>query len=624
MIGRNLSISLPPPWVSGTFEANDIGPINFLVGPNGSGQSQLAKELARNIKGARLLGTDRLSGMEQVRPFARLFGDNFHDGLHKSHFDNFKRDDTAISGISTLVLLEERIDLRIQVEAVLGKLFNRDIMLTWDSGNLIPKARVHSRSDEYRLDRDECHGIKELCVLLTHLYDEKLPALFIDEPELNLHPQYQAFFMHEVRKVAGDPAEDSRKKLLFLITHSPFILDFRSVDDLKSVISFSLDYSNPRRWSTLNGDAASTASLVRRLNSHQKQLFFADNPIFVEGILDAQMVTALMEARGVAVEAAGSCIIDAGGSEEVNHYFQLCRSLGKNAHFLYDLDNLFRGRLRSCIKDDETVQGLLATAGMGNDFAKYCGELDRKLTDVVDQVLATTLPDELLTLGCHLRGLGNREAWNKAEWSQARTAVLTAVSLHRDAMASVVPPADMTDVEGRLNQIVGLLEKINIHLLPGGTLERYIPSYQGDRYQFNDKVKQEAVQAEIEFLASPHADEELADRYGDLYSAVCRLPASPDVDVEPVVRSYLSDYIHNLQKAVVANPEWQHEEIQNHLNVSEPAIASVFSIRNFVRTGAKEFQAMVEVSETLGLHKRIVHADDKTNASMGEFVLESD
>ena len=624
MIGRNLSISLPAPWVSGTFEANDIGPINFLVGPNGSGKSQLAKELARNIKGARLLGTDRLSGMEQVRPFARLFGDNFHDGLHKSHFDSFKRDDTEISGISTLVLLEERIDLRIQVETVLRKLFNRDIMLTWDSGNLIPKARVHGRSDEYRLDRDECHGIKELCVLLTHLYDEKLTTLIIDEPELNLHPQYQAFFMHEVRKVAGDPAEDSRKKLLFLITHSPFILDFRSVDDLKSVISFSLDYSTPRRWSTLNGDTASTASLVRRLNSHQKQLFFADNPIFVEGILDAQMVTALMEARGVAVEAAGSCIIDAGGSEEVNHYFQLCRSLGKNAHFLYDLDSLFRGRLRSCIKDDETVQGLLATAGMGNDFAKYCGELDRKLTDVVDQVLATTLPDELLTLGCHLRGLGNREAWNKPEWSQARTAVLTAVSLHRDAMASVVPPADMTDVEGRLNQIVGLLEKINIHLLPGGTLERYIPSYQGDRYQLNDKVKQEAVQAEIEFLASPHADEELADRYGDLYSAVCRLPASPDVDVEPVVRSYLSDYIHNLQKAVVANPEWQHEEIQNHLNVSEPAIASVFSIRNFVRTGAKEFQAMVEVSETLGLHKRIVRADDKTNASMGEFVLESD
>ena len=501
MIGRNLSISLPAPWLSGTFEAIEIGHINFLVGPNGSGKSQFAKELARNINGARLLGTDRLSGMEQVRPFAWIFGDHFQEGLQKSQFDNFKRNDTAGSGISTLVLLKERIDLRIQVEAVLGQLFNREIMLEWDSGNLVPKARVHGRDDEYRLDRDECHGIKELCVLLTHLYDERLPALVIDEPELNLHPQYQAFFMREVRKVAGDPEEDSRKKIVFLITHSPFILDFKSVDDLKSVISFSLDYSNPRRWSTMTGDHGPTVSLVRRLNSHQKQLFFADNPIFVEGILDSQIVTALMEARGVAVEAAGSCIIDAGGSEEVNHYFQLCRSLGKNAHFLYDLDSLFRGRLRSCIRDNETVQGLLATAGMGNDFAKYCGELDRKLTDVVDQILATTLPDELITLGPHLHSLGSRKEWTNSELSKARTAVLIAISLHRDAMASVVLPADIADVEGRINQILGLLEKINIHLLPGGTLERYLPSYQGNLYQLNDQAKQEAVQAEIEFLA---------------------------------------------------------------------------------------------------------------------------
>ena len=105
---------------------------------------------------------------------------------------------------------------------------------------------------------------------------------------------------------------------------------------------------------------------------------------------------------------------------------------------------------------------------------------------------------------------------------------------------------------------------------------------------------------------------------------MCCLPASPDVDLEPVIRNYLSDYIHKLQKAVVANPGWQREEIQKHLNVSEPEIASIFSIRDFVRAGIKGFQATVEVSETLGLDRRIVRADDKTNPSMGEFVLESD
>ena len=624
MIEMNLSIPLPTPWTGGKFEFDQVGPVNFLVGPNGSGKSQFAKELAKLLPGVRLLGTDRLSGMEQVRPFERVFGDNFSEGLQKSQFGDFKRDNTAVSGISTLVLLNERIDLRIQLEAVLGKLFNREIKMEWDSGNLIPKARVHGRTDSYRLDRDECHGIKELCVLLTHLYDDSLPALIIDEPELNLHPQYQAFFMREVRKVAGDPAKDSRKKLVFLITHSPFILDFRSADDLQSVISFSLDYLIPRRWSTLDADSRSTISLVRRLNSHQKQLFFSDSPIFVEGMLDAQMVTALMEARGVAVEAAGSCIIDAGGSEEVNHYLHLCRGLGKNAHFLYDLDSLFRGRLRSCIKGDETVQGFLATAGLGNDFAKYCGELDRKLTAVIDAILAASLPDDLLAMQCYLRSLGDRNTWDKPQFSQARPAVMTAISRHRDEMASTATPTVISDVEGRLGQIVDLLGKKNIHLLPGGTLERYLPLYEEDHYQLSDTAKQNAVQAETEFLASPHTDEELADRYGDLYSAVCSLPSSPDVDIAPVVRSYLSDYIHNLQKAVVANTGWQHDQIQQHLNTSEPEITSVFSIRNFVRTGGKEFQATVEVSKSLGLDKRVVHVDHKTNASMGDFLLESE
>ena len=623
MIEMNLSIPLPTPWDGGTFVTDQIGSVNFLVGPNGSGKSQFAKEIAKHLRGARLLGTDRLSGMEQVRPFARIFGDHFSQGLQKSQFDNFKKEDMAGSGISTLVLLEERMDLRIQLEAVLGSLFNREIILEWDSGNLIAKVRRHGHNEAYRLDREECHGIKELCVLLTHLFDDKCQALIIDEPELNLHPQYQAFFMREVRKVAGDPTQDSRKKLVFLITHSPFIIDLKSGDDLQSVISFRLDYSVPSRWSASAVDPSAIISLARRLNSHQKQLFFSDNPIFVEGILDAQMVAALMEARGGAVEAAGSCIIDAGGAEEVNYYLQLCLGLGKNAHFLYDLDSLFRGRLRSCINDDETVRGLLATTGLGNDFAKYCGGLDQLLTGLSDRVLSTSLPTQLGQLGSYLRGLGDRQTWNKDEWSKARTALMTAISRQRNDIAAIVPPADVADVEGRLSQIASLLEQKNIHLLLGGTLERYLPSYEGNPYQLSDIAKQKAVQAEIDYLTNPASDEALAERYGDLYSVVCRLPASLDVDPEPVIRNYLSDYIHELQKAAVANPGWEAGEVQQRLVAVKPEMASVFSIRDFARTGETgQFQATVEVCEMLGFQKRIARVGNKTNAGIGEFVIE--
>ena len=306
--------------------------------------------------------------MEQIRPFTAFQTDPFNSGYAKNRFQYLRDAGAQGSGIDTILLLEERMDLRIQVESTLSHLFSREIILEWDSGSLIAKVRRLGTGASYRLDREECHGIKELLVLLTHLYDQRNRCLIIDEPELNLHPQYQAFFMQEVRKFGGDPNADPNKKIVFLITHSPFILDLWSTEDLKSVISFDLEYSLPKQVGNLGMDVSPMSNLMRRLNAHHKQLFFSDNPIFVEGIHDAWLVEAMMEARGVSVAGAGSCIIDAGGAEEVNQYLKLCQALGKSAHFLYDLDSLFGGNLRACIKDDESVQSFLASAGLGNNF----------------------------------------------------------------------------------------------------------------------------------------------------------------------------------------------------------------------------------------------------------------
>ncbi|MHC1776504.1 MAG: AAA family ATPase [Lentimicrobium sp.] len=79
--------------------------------------------------------------------------------------------------------------------------------------------------------------------MLTHLYDDSHKALIIDEPELNLHPQFQAFLVQEIRKLAGGPA-NSGKKLIFLVTHSPFILDINNKKDLSSIICFHSELVN--------------------------------------------------------------------------------------------------------------------------------------------------------------------------------------------------------------------------------------------------------------------------------------------------------------------------------------------------------------------------------------------
>jgi energy-coupling factor transporter ATP-binding protein EcfA2 len=114
MIRHQLSFSLPAPWTDKRYEADQIGAINFLVGPNGSGKSRFIGALLPHLPKARLLGTDRLAGMEQRNNLAFL-GDHFSSGLQKNWFSQFKSAGMQGSGIDTVVLLEERVDLRIQL-----------------------------------------------------------------------------------------------------------------------------------------------------------------------------------------------------------------------------------------------------------------------------------------------------------------------------------------------------------------------------------------------------------------------------------------------------------------------------------------------------------------------------
>ena len=627
MIHLNLKLQLPPPWKGQLFETEKIGPVNFLVGPNGSGKSQFAMTLFNWLKTqageARLLGTDRLSGMEQTGPLRGIVGDTFGRGFARSQFDNLRAAGAGGSGIDTIMLLEERLDLRIQVEATLSHLFNREIILEWDSGNLIAKVRRLGDSSSYRLDREECHGIKELLVLLTHLYDDQRQYLIIDEPELNLHPQYQAFFMQELRKVTGNPSPGGKNKVVFLITHSPFMLDFRSLDDLNSVISFSLDYSVPKQVFNLQPGIQAPLPFIRRLNAHHKQLFFSDNPVFVEGILDSQLVEGLMAARFVSVAGAGSCIIDSGGAEEVNQYLRLCQGLGKEAHFLYDLDSLFSGNLRACIKTDQSVQSFLASAGLGSDFGGYCGQLERELSLLIEQLLVETLPDGLIRLGVFLQGLGKKTEWKSDQWRKARTAVMTAMSRHREDLVSVVSLQKVVNMEGRRDQILNALNGKNVHVLPGGTLERYLPHYEGDEYELASDAKRQAVNAEIEEMTNLSTEEALADRYGELYAAVSGLPSKAGVNLDTALSNHLSSYIHEFQRTVVNNPDWHADQIIQRLISIQPSWNGVFSIEGFERTPECHFEADIGIIAMLGQRARVVHVNHHTNAGMGDFKIES-
>ena len=56
----NVAFDLPWPWAGERFELTDIRPINYIVGPLGSGKTRFAQRLAEAIPGATFLGLERV------------------------------------------------------------------------------------------------------------------------------------------------------------------------------------------------------------------------------------------------------------------------------------------------------------------------------------------------------------------------------------------------------------------------------------------------------------------------------------------------------------------------------------------------------------------------------------
>jgi DNA-binding transcriptional MerR regulator len=57
-----VAFDLPWPWGGERFELRDIRPLNFIIGPLGSGKTRLAMRIAETLPGAAFLGLDRLAG----------------------------------------------------------------------------------------------------------------------------------------------------------------------------------------------------------------------------------------------------------------------------------------------------------------------------------------------------------------------------------------------------------------------------------------------------------------------------------------------------------------------------------------------------------------------------------
>ncbi|MCR4952693.1 MAG: AAA family ATPase [Treponema sp.] len=346
MIELETRVKIPFLWGKAVFRKTNWSQINLIVGPNGSGKTLLAQGLAKQ----------------------------FEDAGFSVRFVKSDRGDRK----TQLAILKSNDKIRQKIETVLSSMFGKSIKFIEDiDGTLIPIVENKAWNVEYMLEDAECHGLREIILLLISLYQKSgdinsgtesgagggnfknvatnsgtaRECIFFDEPELHLHPQFQTFFMNEIRK----EVQHSSRKIFFLISHSPFFIDLRTPEDLTGVICCHIN-KVPTSIEELNEeDDQLFRRFLPRFNTYHKQFFFSDNQIFVEGYTDQQMFTYLLPFIENEYSAAGTGIIDVGGKDELGVFCKVCSLLGTNGRIITDLDSLFSGKLRDVFCEDERV-----------------------------------------------------------------------------------------------------------------------------------------------------------------------------------------------------------------------------------------------------------------------------
>ena len=345
-------VRVPFLWGKSVFKKSRWSQINLIVGPNGSGKTILAQELTKQFEA---------SG-KSVK------------------FISAERDTNNIE------ILRENQKIREKTEKVLSEMFGKSITFIEDiDGTFIPIVRNKAWNVEYMMEDAECHGLQKIISLLINLYSSTTDIIIFDEPELHLHPQFQLFFMNEIRNEAKHHAS----KLFFLITHSPFFIDLRTPEDLEGVIVCHINRPPTHIEELSREDEALFKRFLPRFNTYHKQFFFSDNQIFVEGYTDQQMFTYLLPYVENKANIAGTSVIDVGGKDELGVFCKVCSLIGTDARIITDLDSLFSGKLRDVVCKDERVEGWLEKQAEKQEafFEKIFSAKERAMPITLDKLI---------------------------------------------------------------------------------------------------------------------------------------------------------------------------------------------------------------------------------------------
>ncbi len=168
---------------------------------------------------------------------------------------------------------------------------NLEKLLKWHKGYF---AEIHIDKDENyqfktpqiliegRKPSEQGSGSRAVFSLLVKLFDPRLKALCIDEPEISVEPQTQRR-LFQLLKLVSEGAEGLPQKRIFIATHSHLFID---KDNCKNNYKAYKENGKTKIVPVQNAEELSEI-VFRLLGNSPGDIFFPSNVIIVEGESDA-------------------------------------------------------------------------------------------------------------------------------------------------------------------------------------------------------------------------------------------------------------------------------------------------------------------------------------------------
>lgn len=442
--------------------------LTILVGTNASGKTQTLKKIRDIMKSelggnkVRYLSSNRIGNMEQYRSKTNQYSytiDNYTLGDQAT-----KRARLQIeTACGDFFAMDERKDVFIKVSERLSVLFNRNIFIRWDAGQMKVFFGKTDSEQEYSVAA-EASGLVNVISILAALFDESVEVLLIDEPEVSLHPQLQSYLLREMKNVVK-----KYNKTIIISTHSAEMIELNKASDLCNYIFFRKN-TLPKQ---ISPDAPELNSVklkefLLRMSLIYNEGFFAKKVLLIEGSSDMILCRYLCNRLDLNLDVAGSQIIPVEGKGQFPIITKLFRLIGKEVCVLTDLDGF---------TDDNSIINLFSELPEGTKIANDHGNenlqsMIREIKTKIDEVIRSTKDNMISIYSQHPYWI-NRDLEAGEDKIIRRALVAQLFTVSANELATWPDSHEWTSLKKRINVLFDILENLGCFILRRGAVESY-------------------------------------------------------------------------------------------------------------------------------------------------------